>query len=125
METIITIVILAVLLAVLGFVGFRTIRNRRSVTGTVTDKVFHPARTVTRSRRDHHRQHQHHHHPSHRRRSLGMGRMDRMDGMRVETRTIPDSWSVTITPDDGSSKVTRKVPQEQWDAISIGDDWSD
>lgn len=41
------------------------------------------------------------------------------------TRTVPDIWLVTIRPTDGSSDVTREVPEAHWNALSIGDHWSE
>lgn len=41
------------------------------------------------------------------------------------TRTVPDIWLVTIRPTDGSSDVTREVPEAHWNALSIGDPWSE
>ena len=43
----------------------------------------------------------------------------------IETRTTPDTWRVIVEPSDGSSKVTRKVPEERWNEIEIGDHWED
>lgn len=36
---------------------------------------------------------------------------------------IPAYWTVSVRPSDGSSEVTRKVPEDRWD--EIGDHWED
>ena len=116
MDHIITILIIAIVVGAIGFVAFKSLRNRRSVTGHVAEKIHNPERTVTRTRGD-----------SRPRNSVfdnDRNRRTRFD-MTSETRTIPESWSVKVTPDDGSSAVIRKVPKDQWDALEVGDAWSD
>lgn len=103
------ILVAAVAFAV--FAGFKAIRNTRSIEGTVVDKKFIPARTTTRTKT----------------RSVSMhgDRNQRIPQTSIETRTIPDTWRVIVEPSDGSSKVTRKVPEERWNEIEIGDHWED
>lgn len=116
MDHIITIIIVAVVVGVIGFVAVKSLRNRRSVTGEVVEKVYHPERTVTRTRGDTR--------PRNGILDNDHNRRTRFD-MTSETRTIPEYWSVIVKPADGSSKVTRKVPKDQWDQLEVGDTWND
>lgn len=116
MDHIVSFLILAIIVGVIGFVAIKSLRNRRKVTGRVAEKIHNPERTVTRTRGD-----------SRPRNSVfdnDRNRRTRFD-MTSETRTIPESWSVKVTPDDGSSAVIRNVPKDQWDALGVGDAWSD
>lgn len=38
---------------------------------------------------------------------------------------VPDQWTVTIAPHDGTSNVVRTVPENIWTTIQIGDPWAD
>lgn len=110
-ENIAVTAVIVIVVVIAALVGFKAIRNTRSIEGTVVDKKFIPARTTTRTKT----------------RSVSMhGDPDhRIPQTSIETRTIPDTWRVIVEPSDGSSKVTRKVPEERWNEIEIGDHWED
>lgn len=115
----ITAGILIITVAFIAFAVFKSVRNRRAVEGTVIHKDFRPARTTTRTHT--HNQYQNNNNM----RNPHMRNRRNVPRVTVETRTIPEVWSVTVQPSDGSSKVTRKVSADQWNAINTGDSWSD
>lgn len=44
----------------------------------------------------------------------------------ITTQTIvPESWNITVAPDDGSGNVTRSVDPHYWEQVAIGDRWTD
>lgn len=118
MESALFILIIVIFIVVFGAITVKKIRNRRSIEGVIEGKRYEPARTVTKTR-NHRQSNISRRHDRHRH---GYNHMPEMD---IETRTIPEKWVIVVKPSDGSSKVTRKVPEERWNEIEIGDHWKD
>lgn len=81
--------------------------NARDVSGTVVDKEFTAAHYVTETQC-----------------APNVGGSGSCSVV-VTQRYVPDTWSVTVRPDDGSSAVYRTVPESYWNEVSIGDRWVD
>lgn len=43
----------------------------------------------------------------------------------VVQQYVPDTWTVTVAPDDGTANVSRNVPEAYWNTVQIGDRWTD
>lgn len=114
LNDILAISVIVLVLAFGIYAVIKVIRNKRHIEGEVIGKVFDPSRTVTRTRTIRHKND-----------NSARHRYRNMPDMSTETRGTPDTWSVIVEPSDGSSKVIRKVPEQRWNEISIGDDWSD
>lgn len=115
LNDILTTGVIVLVLAFCIYAVIKVIRNKRHIEGKVIGKVFDPSRTVTRTRTRH----------RHTNNNSARHHYRNMPDMSTETRRTPDTWSVIVEPSDGSSKVIRKVPEQRWNEISIGDDWSD
>ena len=80
--------------------------NSRDVSGTVVDKEFTAAHYVTETQCA----------PK-----VGGGGCS----VVVTQRYVGDTWEVTVSPDDGSSNVSRTVSESYWNQVNIGDRWVD
>lgn len=80
--------------------------NSRDVSGTVVDKEFTAAHYVTETQCA----------PN-----VGSGGCS----VVVTQRYVGDTWEVTVSPDDGSSNVSRTVSESYWNQVNIGDRWVD
>lgn len=96
---------LVVVFVVLGFGAL--VYNSRDISGTVVDKDFTPAHYVTETQ--------------------CAPNVGGNGGCSVVTtqRYVGDSWVVIVSPDDGSSDVTRSVSESYWNQVNIGDRWVD
>lgn len=81
--------------------------NSRDVSGTVVDKEFTPAHYVTETQ--------------------CAPAVGGSGGCRVVVtqRYVGDTWEITVSPDDGSSNVSRTVSESYWNQVNIGDRWVD
>ena len=80
--------------------------NSRDVSGTVVDKEFTAAHYVTETQCA----------PN-----VGSGGCS----VVVTQRYVGDTWEVIVSPDDGSSNVSRTVSESYWNQVNIGDRWVD
>lgn len=80
--------------------------NSRDVSGTVVDKEFTAAHYVTETQCA----------PA----AGGSG-----CSVVVTQRYVGDTWEVIVSPDDGSSNVSRTVSESYWNQVNIGDRWVD
>lgn len=95
----------AIVIGILLFTAIQQlIRNARRVTGAIIGKSFEPGHVESDVT------------------NILVG--DSIQAVPT-TRTVPDIWLVTIRPTDGSSDVTREIPEAHWNALSIGDHWSE
>lgn len=95
---------LVIVIIVLGIGA--AVYNSRDVSGTVVDKEFTAAHYVSETQCA----------PN-----VGSG------GCRVVVtqRYVGDTWEITVSPDDGSSNVSRTVSESYWNQVNIGDRWVD
>lgn len=96
------VAVVAIVVIAVAFLAY----NARPVTGTITDKAYTPTMVVPH---------------------VQCGPNLSGDGTSCITtqRVQPESWSVTVTPDDGSSAVSRAVSESYWDQVAVGDRWTD
>ena len=80
--------------------------NSRDVSGTVVDKEFTAAHYVSETQCA----------PN-----VGSGGCS----VVVTQRYVGDTWEVIVSPDDGSSNVSRTVSESYWNQVNIGDRWVD
>lgn len=43
----------------------------------------------------------------------------------VVQQYVPDTWTVTVAPDDGTANVSRTAPEAYWNTVQPGDRWTD
>ena len=81
--------------------------SSRDVSGTVVDKEFTSAHYVTETQ--------------------CASAVGGSGGCRVVVtqRYVGDTWEVIVSPDDGSSNVSRSVSESYWNQVNIGDRWVD
>lgn len=81
--------------------------NSRDISGTVVDKEFTAAHYVTETR--------------------CAPVVGGSGGCSVVTtsRYVGDTWEIIVSPDDGSSNVSRTVSESYWNQVNIGDRWVD
>ena len=80
--------------------------NSRDVSGTVVDKEFTAAHYVTETQ-------------------CAPNDGSRGCSVVVTQRYVGDTWEVIVSPDDGSSNVSRSVSESYWNQVNIGDRWVD
>lgn len=95
---------LVIVIIVLGIGA--AVYNSRDVSGTVVDKEFTAAHYVTETQCA----------PN-----VGSGGCS----VVVTQRYVGDTWEVIVSPDDGSSNVSRTVSESYWNQVNIGDRWVD
>ena len=95
---------LVIVIIVLGIGA--AVYNSRDVSGTVVDKEFTAAHYVSETQCA----------PN-----VGSGGCS----MVVTQRYVGDTWEVIVSPDDGSSNVSRTVSESYWNQVNIGDRWVD
>ena len=91
---------LVIVIIVLGIGA--AVYNSRDVSGTVVDKEFTAAHYVTETQCA----------PN-----VGSGGCS----VVVTQRYVGDTWEVIVSPDDGSSNVSRTVSESYWNQVNIGD----
>lgn len=99
------VLVVIVVLIVVGVAAL--VYNARDVSGTVVNKDFTPAHYVTETQC-----------------APNVGGSGGCSVV-VTQRYVGDSWVVIVSPDDGSSNVTRSVAESYWNQVSIGDRWTD
>lgn len=95
---------LVIVIIVLGIGA--AVYNSRDVSGTVVDKEFTAAHYVSETQCA----------PN-----VGSGGCS----VVVTQRYVGDTWEVIVSPDDGSSNVSRTVSESYWNQVNIGDRWVD
>lgn len=95
---------IVVIFVVLGIGAL--VYNSRDISGTVVDKEFTAAHYVSETQCA----------PN-----VGSGGCS----VVVTQRYVGDTWEVTVSPDDGSSNVSRTVSESYWNQVNIGDRWVD
>lgn len=98
---------IALVVAIIVLAIGALVYNSRDVSGTVVDKEFTAAHYVTESQ--------------------CAPVVGGSGGCRVVVtqRYVGDTWEVTVSPDDGSSNVSRTVSESYWNQVNIGDRWVD
>lgn len=99
-------IILVALVAIALLVGAAfLIYNARTITGTIEGKDYTPAHSqvVTQCV------------------PVGSNPCQPM----VTTQYVPDSWTVTVSPDNGTANVYRSVTESYWNTAQPGDRWAD
>lgn len=94
-------VIVAATVIFLAVVITLLIINGRHVSGTVVGKDYQPMQVIP------------------------MTQCPTSNTCVVTQTIIPESWNLTVAPDDGSGNVTRSVDPTYWEQVAVGDRWTD